>query len=148
PECPSSGVRDLGDDLRPETGSDLVDVACHGRYLRFLPFGCRGRGFFQRGRDLKVLAVDDQADRPLAGLPPDPMEEVPQGGHLLVDQSLVRVALDHNRLVEQELAPLCVVTPDASAFRRRWPRRRAYPTRSTPRRPKTADRWACCCDPC
>ena len=74
-------------------------------------------GLFQREADLQVLVVDHQPDGSLPRLATHPVEEVPQRRHLLFDRWLARIALDDDRLVEQELAALGVVAPDASALR-------------------------------
>ena len=55
---------------------------------------------------------------PCLRLASHPVQKVPQRFHLLLKQILAGIALDDNRLVEQEDAILSVVAPDASALRK------------------------------
>jgi hypothetical protein len=73
------------------------------------------RGFFQRKSDLKVIVVNNQSDRSLPRLTSHPVEKVSQHGHRLVNQLFACVALDDNRVIEQELATLGVVTSNTFA---------------------------------
>jgi hypothetical protein len=83
-----------------------------------LAFGPPGRGdVFQREADLQVIAVDDQADRSLPGLAAHAAEEFTEGFDVPLQQGLAGIALDDDRLVEQQPAALGVVTPDATALR-------------------------------
>jgi len=69
------------------------------------------RGFFQRESDLKVFVVNKQSDRSLPCLASHAVQKFPQHLHFLLKQVGTCVAVDDNRLIKQELAPLGVVTP-------------------------------------
>jgi hypothetical protein len=113
-----TGARHFAHHPCAEPRGSFIDVLCHIRLPPLLAFRLLGRrGIFQWKSDLELMVVDNQSDGSLPRLTSHPVEKVPQHGHLLVNHLLARVALDHNRVIEQELTTLGVVTPNAFATR-------------------------------
>jgi len=81
----------------------------------FLP--PRRRFVLEWEADLQVVTIDYQPDSSLLRLPTHVVEELPQLRRLPLDRLLARVALDDDRLIEQQPPALGIVAPDASALR-------------------------------